>query len=146
LFFHGKIEEGVFSMKHNKVSWPDGFLIGFYHNFSDLLADDIFRMFSAFYEGKVNICRFKWDNHTYCQREGAGQTKYKPICLLNVVFNFFTKVLNNRAIIVEVISKIQSAFLKGRFFLDGVAVLHETIHYIQQKSVYFLKLTLKKYR
>jgi hypothetical protein len=47
--FPWKIEEGVFSMKHNKVSWPDGFLIGFYQNFSDLLADDIFRMFSDFY-------------------------------------------------------------------------------------------------
>jgi hypothetical protein len=74
--------------------------------------------------------------------KGRGQTKYKHICLLNVVFNFFTQVLNNRAILVvdKVISKIQSAFIKGRFFLDGVDVLHETIHYIQQKRCVLFKV------
>jgi hypothetical protein len=50
--------------------------------------------------------------------------------------------LNNRAILVvdKVISKIQSAFIKGRFFLDGVDVLHETIHYIQQKRCVLFKV------
>jgi hypothetical protein len=44
--------------------------------------------------------------------------------------------MNNRAIIVanEVISKIQLAFIKGRFILDSVVVLHETMHYIHKKK------------
>jgi hypothetical protein len=71
--------------------------------------------------------------------KGLGADKiqmYRPICLLNVLFKIFTKVMNNRAILVaeEVISKIQSAFIKGRFILDSVVVLHETMHYIHKKK------------
>jgi hypothetical protein len=53
-----------------------------------------------------------------------------------VLFKIVTKVMNNRAILVadEVISKSQSAFIKGRFILDSVVILHETMHYIHKKK------------
>ena len=61
---------------------------------------------------------------------------YRPICMLNVPFKIFTKVLNNRAMTTahKTISKVQSAFIKGRYILDNVAVLHETLHSLHKSK------------
>ncbi|WVZ94912.1 LOW QUALITY PROTEIN: hypothetical protein U9M48_040741, partial [Paspalum notatum var. saurae] len=50
--------------------------------------------------------------------------QYRPICLLNVSFKIFTKVATNR------INKVaqKTAFLLGWYILEGVTILHETIH------------------
>jgi hypothetical protein len=56
--------------------------------------------------------------------------EYRPICLLNVSFKIFTNVLTNRINMVaeKVIGSSQTAFLPGRNIMEGVVVLHETIH------------------
>ena len=56
--------------------------------------------------------------------------QYRPICLLNVSFNIFTKVGTNRITQVgqTVVHPTQIAFMPGRHILEGVVVLHETIH------------------
>jgi hypothetical protein len=65
------------------------------------------------------------------RKENAIQIQqYRPICLLNVSFNFFTKVATNRISIItdKVIRPTQTAFMPGRHILEGVVILHETIH------------------
>jgi hypothetical protein len=66
---------------------------------------------------------------------------FRPICLLNVV-NFLPGVLNNRTICLadKIIDEIQSAFIKGRFILDSVVLLHKMIHYMHKakKSLVFI--------
>jgi hypothetical protein len=61
--------------------------------------------------------------------------EYRPICLLNVRFKIFTKVITNRLTVVahRVIQPIQSTFLPGRNIMEGVVVLHETIHEMHRK-------------
>jgi len=53
-----------------------------------------------------------------------------------VSYNNFTKVATNRlsSIADKVVSPTQSAFLKGRNILEGVAILHETVHELHQKN------------
>ena len=57
--------------------------------------------------------------------------------MLNVSFKIFTKVLTNRVALVaqKVIQPSQSAFMKGRNILDGVVILHETIHEMHRKKL-----------
>jgi hypothetical protein len=59
------------------------------------------------------------------------------ICLLNVSFKIFTKVGTNRvtSIAHKVIKPTQSAFIPGRNILEGVVVLHETIHELHKKKL-----------
>jgi hypothetical protein len=68
---------------------------------------------------------------------------------LYVVFKFFTKVLNNRTICLgdKIIDEIQSAFIKDRFILDSVVILHETIHYMHKskKSGVLFKVDFEKH-
>jgi hypothetical protein len=56
---------------------------------------------------------------------------------LNVSFNFFTKVGTNRVtgIAENVIQPTQTAFMPGRHILEGVVILHETIHELHRKKM-----------
>src|SRR5438128_11871063 len=74
--------------------------------------------------------------------------QYRPICLLNVSFKIFTKVATNRLNMVadKVISPTQTTFLQGRNKLEGVVILHETIHELHRKksSGVILKIDFEK--
>ena len=52
-------------------------------------------------------------------------------------FQIFTKVGTNRVALFahKVIRPTQSAFIPGRNILEGVVVLHETIHEIKRKNL-----------
>jgi hypothetical protein len=69
-------------------------------------------------------------------REAAIIQQYKHICLLNVSFKIFTKVTTNRIsqVATSVISPTQTTFLPGRNIMEGVIVLHETIHEMHRKK------------
>jgi hypothetical protein len=62
--------------------------------------------------------------------------QYCPICLLNVRFKIFTKVATNRLNSVpdHIIQSSQTAFMRGRNILEGVVILHETIHELHRKN------------
>jgi hypothetical protein len=62
--------------------------------------------------------------------------QYRPICVLNVSFKIFTKVGTNRLNLVakKVVSLTQSTFMPGRNIMEGVVILHETIHELHTKK------------
>lgn len=61
---------------------------------------------------------------------------FRPISLLNASFKIFTKVLKNRLIGVvgEVISPVQSTFIKGRYIMEEVLILREALNNIRVKK------------
>ena len=63
--------------------------------------------------------------------EGADSPgKFKPIDLCNVIYKIISKVIANRLkpLLPSLISLEQSGFVEGRHILDGIIVVHETIH------------------
>jgi hypothetical protein len=68
--------------------------------------------------------------------------------MLNVCFKIFTKVIANRLAMVasKVIGPSQSAFLPGRYILDGIVILHETLLELKRKKMdgVILKLDFEK--
>jgi hypothetical protein len=62
--------------------------------------------------------------------------QYIPICALNVSFKIFTKVGTNRLnkVAKTVVSQTQTAFMPGRNIMEGVVILHETIHELHTKK------------
>ena len=71
-----------------------------------------------------------------------------PIYLLNVFFKIFIKVLNNRILKVadKLIGPSQTAFIPGCYIMEGVVILHETIHELHRKKQdgVILKLDFEK--
>jgi hypothetical protein len=65
-----------------------------------------------------------------------------------VSFKIFTKVLNNRILKVadKLIGPSQTTFIPGRYIMEGVVTLHETIHELHKKKQdgVILKLDFKK--
>jgi hypothetical protein len=63
--------------------------------------------------------------------------QYRPIFLLNVSFTIFTKVATNHISDVahKVIRPTHTAFIPGRYILEGVVVLHKTLHEMHRKKL-----------
>ena len=69
-------------------------------------------------------------------QESSKIQQYRQICLLNVSFKIFTEVVTIHIKSVEdhLISPTQIAFMRGRKFLEGVVILHETEHELHCKN------------
>jgi hypothetical protein len=58
------------------------------------------------------------------EQEARKIQQYKPICMLNVSFKIFIKVLANilSAVACKIIRPSQTAFLPGRYIMEGVVI------------------------
>ena len=70
-------------------------------------------------------------------KEAERIQQFRPICLLNVSFKIFTKVATNRLNSIDdhVVRSSQTVFMQGRNILDGVLILHETVHEMHRKNM-----------
>ena len=78
-------------------------------------------------------------------------SQYRPICLSNVIYRVFSKVLTNRLkpFLPQLISEQQSAFMLDRLITDNIMVAFETLHYVRnhrsgQKGYMAVKLDMSK--
>jgi hypothetical protein len=115
-----------------------------------MLKDDLMSVFRAFYKGELPLFHLKFGAIILLpKKENAIQIQqYRPICLLNASFKFFMKVGTNRISEVahSVVKPTQTAFMPGRHILEGVVVLHETIHELHRKKMngVLLKIDFEK--
>jgi hypothetical protein len=142
--------DAIEQMEKNKAPGPDGIPAEFYQTFWDLIKEDFMGMVKCFYNGELPLFRLNFGTIILLpKKENAIQIlQYRPIYLLNVSFNFFTKVATNRISIIaeKVIRPTQTAFIPVRHILEGVVILHETIHELQRKKLdgVLLKLNFEK--
>jgi hypothetical protein len=134
-----EIHKAIFQMEHNKSPGPDGFPAEFYQHFWEVIKLDLMALFECFQKGDLDLYKLNFGVITLLpKKENATQIQqYRPICLLNVSFKFFTKVATNRIseVAQKVIKPTQTAFIPGRHILEGVVVLHETIHELHRKKL-----------
>jgi hypothetical protein len=98
----------------------------------------VVEMFDKFHRGEFNISRLNYGLISLIPKIKEANTikKFRPICLLGVDYKWFMKVLTNRLAKVadSLISSTQIAFIPGRNILEGVVILHETIHEMTRKK------------
>jgi hypothetical protein len=105
----------------------------------EVIKADLMALFHDFHKGELPLFSLNFGIITLlpkCQ-EAIKIQQYRPICLLNVSFKIFTKVATNRINLVaqKAIRPSQTAFLLGRFILEGVTILHEMIHELCRKKL-----------
>jgi hypothetical protein len=134
-----EVKEAVMQMKKNKAPGPDGFPAEFYQVFWDTIKDDMMAMFYQLQTRDLPLFRLNFGIITLLpKKEDASRIEqFGPICLLNVSFKIFTKVGANRitGMAQKIIKPTQTAFIPGRNILEGVVVLHETIHELHSKKL-----------
>jgi hypothetical protein len=81
-------------------------------------------------------------------KEANNIRQFRPICVLDIGYKWFTKVLSTRLTPFshKIISKNQTAFIPGRFILEGMIILHGILHelIIKKTKGVVLKLDFEK--
>ena len=137
-------------MEHNKAPGPDGFPAKFYQCFWDIIKVDLLELFNAFHAGQLELFKLNFGEIILLPKIKNAERiqQCRPICLLNVSFKIFTKVATLRLNLVadHVIRPTQTTFMQGRYILDGVVTLHETVHELHHKKMdgVILKINFEK--
>src|SRR6185503_3351363 len=102
----------------------------FYQEFWGLIKRGLLAMLEEFHKGELPICNLNFGTITLLPKakEVKQIQQYRLICLLNVSFKIFTKVIANKTTVVasKIVRPSQTAFMSGRIILEGVVILHET--------------------
>lgn len=144
-----EVRKAVFLMD-NKAPGPDGFPAEFYQVFWDIIKDDVLELFLDLHKGQLELFRLNFGEIILLPKinEAERIQQFRPICLLNVSFKFFTKVATLRlnSVADHVVRPSQTAFMQGRYILDGVVTLHETVHEMHRKKLngVILKIDFEK--
>ena len=103
-FTEKEVREAVFQMKHNKAQGSDGFPMEFYPVFWSLIKDDLMAMFRDFHNGNLDLYTLNFRVIILIPKlqEVKMIQQYRSICMLNISFKIFTKVLANRITSVEI--------------------------------------------
>jgi hypothetical protein len=137
-------------MKEDSAPGPDEFSVCFYKSCCETIKGEIMAMVNDFYMGHLDLARLNYGVITLVPKvKNANNVKqFRPICLLNVSFKLFTKLINDRlaGVARKIISPNQTAFIKGTYIVDGVVMLHEIIHELSQKKMQgvILKIDFEK--
>ena len=115
-----------------------------------VLVPPFFRNSGKSLKGDLDVKRLNFGVITLVPKVQEVSTikQYMPICLLNVDYKGFTKVLTERLTPVakDVIGDNQTGFIKGRSILEGVVILHEVIHSLRndRKKGMIFKIDFEK--
>jgi hypothetical protein len=144
------VHEAVFHIEHNKASEPDGFPTEFSQVFWDFIKGDLMLLFMDLHNNTLPMhsLNFGVITLTPMKYNAIKVKEYRPICLLNVSFKTITKVLTNiiGMVVDRIIKHSHTTFMAARNILEGVIMLHETIHELHKKNLdgIILNWTLRK--
>jgi hypothetical protein len=125
-------------MYPTKAPGPDGFSAHFFQKHWDLCGGEVTRLVLRILRGEDNPESI---NKTFivlipkvAQPEDLG--KFCPISLCNVIYKNASKVLANRlkAILPDIISEEQSAFVLGRMITDNIIMAYECLHFMKRNG------------
>jgi hypothetical protein len=137
-FIEEEVKKPIFQMEHNKSPDPDGFLPEFYQVFWEVIKKDFMALFHEFHRGSLPLYSLNFGMIILLPKceEAIRIQQYRLICLLNMSFKVFTQVITNRLTLVtqKVIHPTQMAFIPGRYIMEGVVILHETIHELHRRN------------
>jgi mRNA deadenylase 3'-5' endonuclease subunit Ccr4 len=137
-------------MEKNKAAGPDGFPIEFYQACWEIIKSDLMKFFDDFYHHRLDLRKINYGVITFIPKgENANIIqKYRPICLLQVLFKIFTKTLTVRSepYMLKIIHHCQIAFIRGRYITDGVMLLQEILREtkVKKQQGVILKIDFEK--
>lgn len=91
-----------------------------------------------FHNGTLDVSRINYGVITLLPKVNDANKiqQFRPICLLNCLYKWITKVLTLRIspFAEKLICREQTAFMKSRNIMSGVMALHEILHETKRKK------------
>ena len=90
LYSDEEVRKEVFQIKHNTSPGPDGFPPEFYQNFWDVIKTDLLQLFTCLHSGQLELFRLNFGEIILLPKvnEAVRIQQFRPICLLNISFNY----------------------------------------------------------
>jgi hypothetical protein len=151
LFSEEEVWQTIRSLPSDKAPGRDGFTGNFYKACWTIIKTDVMAAISSVWSRKFG--NFNLLNSAYIillpKREEAESVKdYRPISLVHSFAKLVTKLLANRLAgrLNDLVSPVQSAFIKGRFIQDNFMLVQQTARYLHQQKQprILLKLDITK--
>jgi hypothetical protein len=134
----------------NKSPGPDGFNFSFFKKFWGTIKREVMDLFFEFHEKATLSYSFSSYFVALVPKILSPHVigDFRPISLLGSLYKLVAKVLAKRlaAVMDPIISKNQSAFIKGRFLADEVVVVNEVVDLARRlkKECLILKVDFEK--
>jgi hypothetical protein len=117
-FSEAEIKHALFQMEKNKAAGQDKIPVEFYQPCWDVVKNDIIELFEDFHRGVLDVRRLNYGVITLLPKvhDAARIQQFRPICLLNCLYKWITKVLTIRLenLVDKLILNSQTAFIKGK--------------------------------
>eukprot|EP00253_Pinus_taeda_P002817 PITA_02817 len=145
-----EVETTVKQLNAGKARGPDGFTSNFFHNFSDLIKNEVWQVVE---ESRSLRWMCRGINATFIAvipkvEKPCKLDKFKLIALCNIIYKIVSKIIATRLklLLPLIISPEQSGYVEGRQITDEIILTHEIIHSlnISKKRRMLLKLDLSK--
>jgi hypothetical protein len=97
-FSEGDVVKAISGMKSDPAPGPNGFIVVFFKKLWGFIKHGVMRMVEDFNRNRLDLKRLNFGVTTMAPKVREANTimKYIPICLLNVDFKGFPKLLNDR--------------------------------------------------
>ena len=129
----------IFQMEKGKAPGPDGFTIDFFQSCCDLVREELWELVEESRRTKRVLKAFSETFLSLILKEQGANFpgKFRPISLCNVILKIITKVMANhiKPILPELVSLEQFGFVEGRQILDGIILMQEMIHSLNQTKM-----------
>jgi hypothetical protein len=95
-------------------------------------------LFMEFHSNSLDIKRLNYGIVTLIPKikDASRIQQFRPICLLNCIYKWFTKVLILRLehVTKRIIREAQTTFIGGRSIMNNVLAMHEILHETKRKG------------
>ena len=137
-FIAQEVEIALKQMTPLKLPGPDGMPSIFYQNYWSLIGNDVIEAILLYLNTGTLPSALCHSFFTLIPKVKNLEyiSQYHPICLNNVLYMVFSKVLANRLkqVLPHLVSKHQSAFMIDCLISDNIMVAFETLHYMRNHS------------
>ncbi|KAJ0436408.1 putative RNA-directed DNA polymerase [Helianthus annuus] len=149
-FSKEEIKAAVFGCHDDRAPGPDGINFRFVKRFWDLVENDFVEIMDAFFVNGVISpgCGSSFIALIPKVIDPIGLKDYRPISLLGIINKVISKILGNRLkrVLNSIISPSQSAFISGRYILDGPLIVNEIQNWAKKskRKIFLLKIDFEK--
>ncbi|KAJ9544401.1 hypothetical protein OSB04_024108 [Centaurea solstitialis] len=145
-----EVKNAVWSCGGDKAPGPDGFSFAFLRKFWELVGNDFYKALKDFEDNPSHIAA---SNASFIAlvpkaKDPLRINENRPIHLMGCVSKVISKVLADRLKLVvgDIISPVQTAFVKGRQILDGPLIVNEIISWAKRlkNKLFIFKVDFEK--